>query len=563
MDNYKLNTYSLQMINDLNINPNISQKNLKPSFTYQPSYQMRSFDNNALRTTYSTNSSKKIPSASFTNIGNQINQKTNWNQILNIDPTNQNEIMDNIDYLLNLQISSNDVITLPENFFMHIFQLYKSLARNLIAENQMVYNENQQLQEKAKDVEKLNKKLLEKRSIIQKLKSENEELKRINAIYKTTKINKDYNSDKDSSSPNPKKSYFCKYCCKKRFKNEYYLQEHYKRRHLINYNIEDKKEDIEQNEQVDKKLDELRKYFDGKFINYHYLNGMNMLSNELTNLKHFSEYDHQYMKTQPLQPIFQNLDKNRNLNNSNNKTDIYRNRHNKKEYMENTNYFKTFNKTQLNKYIDYSDEEQRSASKNHESHVKNEGSYINNPKVISQIEKKLSQTYQKNYYNLRNQQNGNNISKNYQLDIIPNNNNDNYGNTSFNNYNYNNNVDNRNALIDFYIRYKKREKSPNCYKTYKCLVDPNFNSKINADAEINNMIKGNLTYDDNHNINKIDDLYGLSNKDLILYCNNKYFNFGKEAKQYPVFGFYSNKIGDYLDLKNIIKDENNKINMED
>ena len=210
---------------------------------------------------------------------NKLNKqkKFGWKNIMNLnyDLINKEEnILNNplIENILNSDINENEIQNIPENYLVNLIHTLQGLA------NEAIKNKN--------DLEIENKKLNQD---LEEMKTNNEYLNQnnIKMNQKLLNLNKYNNSNNNYiynifNQNNPyininsiyKKKYYCYICTNKKFKSQFYLDEHIKRRHpdyqeKIQTKKNYKNKDKENKEFLQNKLNQINKYFDyliNKFI---------------------------------------------------------------------------------------------------------------------------------------------------------------------------------------------------------------------------------------------------------------------------------------------------------
>ncbi|MCQ2816204.1 MAG: hypothetical protein MJ252_02950 [archaeon] len=610
----KIDPYALEFGKSLNINQ--SQKGInknypKTSYTLGPRHSEEiTFPTEPdTKVSYNPNYNRSQRNSYVSTKSIQRQPNVNWNWILNINPNDINALNSNKDFLLNLNLTSNDLANLPDSFSLHLINIYRNLATYSVLEKE-------KLKKETEETQNLEQKLNEKRNKIKLLKNENEELKKINRVYKRLLEDKKKEPESSESSfaegadkATGGKGFYCIYCTKKRFKSQKYLEEHYKRRHLMNYIPYE--EEYKEDKDIERKVDDMRKLFDSRLINFQYANGLGTISNQLKNLRSIRDtgmmpppQNYYYPMYPPERPKVEKVRRNRNISRSpvnKRSTSVPRN------HSQPLQGFDYFDRNEFNKRIQLSADQQRQASSSHSTKIsinlrnaqnknrrlkeklrksgKNPANYQINSKTINinpsgnnPIVEEYShegdetyvipgkQTYDQTNNKELNQLNTGLKAKQYKTA----NNVFNYDGQSSGTLNLSKEsslfVKTGNPLYDFYIQYQKRDSVlPQNYRRYKCLCPGNFaysvRSKVNS--EIQNRINQQMFSDSNNEKVSLDSLERFPKEQLIKYVNQIYFNYGNDAKEDKTFGYYCDKVGNYLKLTESLKEENDKINLMD
>jgi len=208
---------------------------------------------------------------------NKLNKqkKFGWKNIMNL---NYNEIakdeniLDNplIKNILNSDINENEIQNIPENYLVNLIHTLQGLANEAIKNKNDLEIENKKLNQDLEEM-KTNNEYLNQTNI-----KMNQKLLNLNKYNTNNYIYNIFNQNNPYININSiyKKKYYCHICTNKKFKSQFYLEEHIKRRHphyqdkiQIKKNSKDK--DKENKEFLQNKLNHINKYFDyliNKFI---------------------------------------------------------------------------------------------------------------------------------------------------------------------------------------------------------------------------------------------------------------------------------------------------------
>ena len=204
-------------------------------------------------------------------------KKFGWKNIMNL---NYNEIakdeniLDNplIKNILNSDINENEIQNIPENYLVNLIHTLQGLANEAIKNKNDLEIENKKLNQDLEEMKNNNEYLNQNNiKMNQKLLNLNENKNKMNNyIYNIFNQNNPYININNIY----KKRYYCHICTNKKFKSQFYLEEHIKRRHpyypkKIEIHKNQKDKDKENKEFLQNKLNQINKYFDylvNKFI---------------------------------------------------------------------------------------------------------------------------------------------------------------------------------------------------------------------------------------------------------------------------------------------------------
>ena len=208
---------------------------------------------------------------------NKLNKqkKFGWKNIMNLnykEIAKDENILDNplIKNILNSDINENEIQNIPENYLVNLIHTLQGLANEAIKNKNDLEIENKKLNQDLEEM-KTNNEYLNQTNI-----KMNQKLLNLNKYNMNNYIYNIFNQNTPYININSinKKKYYCHICTNKKFKSQFYLEEHIKRRHphyqdkiQIKKNSKDK--DKENKEFLQNKLNQINKYFDyliNKFI---------------------------------------------------------------------------------------------------------------------------------------------------------------------------------------------------------------------------------------------------------------------------------------------------------
>ena len=206
------------------------------------------------------------------NINNKLNanKKFGWKYINNLNYnefSNDEKILENpvIKNILNSNIDEKEIQNMPENYLVNLIHTLQGLANNAIKNKNKLELENKKLYQNLEEMKNNNDYLNQNNiNLNQKILTLNKNIENI----EQEKVNNNnmYNNYYIKQNEIYKKKYYCHICSNKKFKSQYYLDEHIKRRHpsyqqnaLKEKNIKENKINIEL---YQKKLNEMKKYYD-------------------------------------------------------------------------------------------------------------------------------------------------------------------------------------------------------------------------------------------------------------------------------------------------------------
>ena len=271
------------------------------------------------------------------NINNKLNTQKkfgwkyinnlNYNEFTNGAKTFENPVIKNI---LNSKIDEKEIQNMPENYLVNLIHTLQGLANNAIKNQNNLELENKKLYRNLEEMKNNNEYLhqnnINLNQIILNLNKtiENNAQNKVNNNYM-------YNNYLLNHNEIYKKKYYCHICSNKKFKSQYYLDEHIKRRHPSYTQNTPKEKNSKENkiniELYQKKLNEMKKYFDlliyksMKKIQYIKINEkLNSLQNlfEMSKLNFINNINTNYINVDIEQDIDNNskeeTDDNNNIN---------------------------------------------------------------------------------------------------------------------------------------------------------------------------------------------------------------------------------------------------------
>ena len=225
---------------------------------------------------FNTNNNNKINTLNINKKNYNINKLNEENRFLwkEINNLNYNEIekdenaLENpvLKNILNTNINENEIQNIPENYLVNLIHTLQGLANNAIKnknnleiETKKFYHDLEEMKTNNEYLHqnnmKINQKLIDLNK--QKMKQKNtQNLQNFN-IHDLLEGNNTYMKNK---------KFYCKVCTNKKFKSQKYLDEHIARRHPDYFNKsmkqKNKKEDKVNIELYQKKLNDMKNYFD-------------------------------------------------------------------------------------------------------------------------------------------------------------------------------------------------------------------------------------------------------------------------------------------------------------
>ena len=206
-------------------------------------------------------------------------KKFGWKNIMNINYnqiTKDENILDNplIKNILNSDINEQEIQNIPENYLVNLIHTLQGLANEAIKNKNDLELENKKLNQNLEEMKNNNEYLHQNNiKMNQKILNLNKQQKQTNNyIYNIFNQNNPYLN----LNTTYKKKYYCHICTNKKFKSQFYLDSHIKRRHpdysekiSIKKINKEKNKEKENKEFFQSKLNQLNKYFDylvNKFI---------------------------------------------------------------------------------------------------------------------------------------------------------------------------------------------------------------------------------------------------------------------------------------------------------
>ena len=200
-----------------------------------------------------------------------------------------------LDNLLSSSLQEGEVNILPEEYISHLIEILQIIGEYLFYIQKRLEDENgglkTQFNQTLSKIKDSNNN--EKDNLINLLKKENKEkdlllityqkiLKESQNIGNKNNLIDDSDNDEDENLKNKKEAFYCQFCSGKKFRTEKYLEEHMKRRHLIEY--QSNKNGNKKNN-MDDKFNEMKEYFEN-LIRENQINGdYNRLNDRLDNIQ--------------------------------------------------------------------------------------------------------------------------------------------------------------------------------------------------------------------------------------------------------------------------------------
>lgn len=234
-----------------------------------------------------------------------------WKEIMRNNPNNyQNYNNPLVQNILGSEINEKDIQNLPEEYIVNLIHTLQGVANNAIQKENDLIEENQKLNYHLRNINQSNSNFNSNSNDepLKMLQRENKQQRKIIEEYQR-KIN-EISTEKESFSHlvdddesvgeyRPKKEkkfkerFYCCYCANKKFKSEYYLNEHMKRRHmnyLQNYLKEKNRINTERQSQIkidkyEKKLEEMKKTFESFITETKMRNDYKRLNDKLNGIE--------------------------------------------------------------------------------------------------------------------------------------------------------------------------------------------------------------------------------------------------------------------------------------
>ena len=203
-----------------------------------------------------------------------------------------------VDNILLSSLTSNDIATLPEEYILQLVNLLQLFGQYLVYTQNKLQYENENLKQKLLQFNKSINDNERYQKVIKNLTRQNQEkdilIKTYQNMIKGGNINNINNNlienDKNDYKDDvfEKKVYYCRFCSGKKFKSKEYLEQHLKRRHLIETTIDQNEENDDINykmkttkENFDEKLDSMRSYLENIIKQNQTNNDYNKLNQKL------------------------------------------------------------------------------------------------------------------------------------------------------------------------------------------------------------------------------------------------------------------------------------------
>ena len=225
-------------------------------------------------------------------------QRFKWKELMKVAPYDIESAQPYISNILFGKLDEKEVQIVPENYITHLVRVLQTIAVNAINEKNSLEEQNKQLNNK---VNELLNEVNEKNNhieLIDSLQRQNKEMKKLIKSYNTTFSNFDKNdhgnlidSDEDNLIPKPriKQRYYCQYCSGKKFSSVEYLEDHMRRRHLIdNYKVQEgditiKK--VKKTTDIDSKINETKSEMQNLLISTQMSNNYQTINDKISQLQ--------------------------------------------------------------------------------------------------------------------------------------------------------------------------------------------------------------------------------------------------------------------------------------
>ena len=225
-------------------------------------------------------------------------QRFKWKELMKVAPYDIESAQPYISNILFGKLDEEEVQIVPENYITHLVRVLQTIAVNAINEKNSLEEQNKQLNNK---VNELLNEVNEKNNhieLIDSLQRQNKEMKKLIKSYNTTFSNFDKNdhgnlidSDEDNLIPKPriKQRYYCQYCSGKKFSSVEYLEDHMRRRHLIdNYKVQEgdiKIKKVKKTTDIDSKINETKSEMQNLLISTQMSNNYQTINDKISQLQ--------------------------------------------------------------------------------------------------------------------------------------------------------------------------------------------------------------------------------------------------------------------------------------
>lgn len=225
-------------------------------------------------------------------------QRFKWKELMKVAPYDIESAQPYISNILFGKLDEEEVQIVPENYITHLVRVLQTIAVNAINEKNSLEEQNKQLNNK---VNELLNEVNEKNNhieLIDSLQRQNKEMKKLIKSYNTTFSNFDKNdhgnlidSDEDNLIPKPriKQRYYCQYCSGKKFSSVEYLEDHMRRRHLIdNYKVQEgdiKIKKVKKTTDIDSKINEMKSEMQNLLISTQMSNNYQTINDKISQLQ--------------------------------------------------------------------------------------------------------------------------------------------------------------------------------------------------------------------------------------------------------------------------------------
>lgn len=233
----------------------------------------------------------------YTKASNSNSQRFKWKDLIKVTPYNIDLSQPYISNILFGKIDEEEVQIVPENYITHLVKVLQTIAVNAINEKNSLEEQNKELNNKVNELINTINEKDEHIELIESLQRQNEEMKKsIKSYNKLEKFNKQehgnlIDSDEDSLIEKPiiKQRYYCQYCSGKKFSSAEYLEDHMRRRHLIDgYKVQEnnvKIKKVKRTTDIDSKLNNMKSQMQNLLISTQMSNNYNILNDKISLLQ--------------------------------------------------------------------------------------------------------------------------------------------------------------------------------------------------------------------------------------------------------------------------------------
>ena len=281
-------------------------KNNYNNFQNEQEFPLNNYFQNPNINSYNKTNNTLLNSQNTNNIFNfkqPTKQRFLWKDLMKINTNFIRQTKDitplepYLDNLLSSSLQEGEVNILPEEYISHLIEILQIIGEYLFYIQKRLEDENgglkSQFNQTLSKIKENNNN--EKDNIINELKKENKEKDLLLITYqkilkesqsignKNNLIDDSDNDDEESNLKNKKEAFYCQFCSGKKFKSEKYLEEHMKRRHLIEY--QSNKNPNKKNNNMDDKLNEMKEYFENLIRENQIRGDYNRLNDRLDNIQ--------------------------------------------------------------------------------------------------------------------------------------------------------------------------------------------------------------------------------------------------------------------------------------